>query len=76
MFNFGDGAAAGLLVRGDWENELLGSHAITDGSLSLQVKVPGCGSVEWAGGYRYLDVADPDDMIGHGDFVSSTVGGR
>ena len=41
MFNFGDGAAAALLVADESENELLGSHAITDGSLSLQVKVPG-----------------------------------
>jgi 3-oxoacyl-[acyl-carrier-protein] synthase-3 len=59
MFNFGDGAVAALLVKGSPENELLGSHGITDGSLSLQVKVPGGGSVSPNGGYRYLDVADP-----------------
>ncbi len=39
-------------------NEILGSHAITDGSYSLQVKVPGGGSVD-PDGYRFLDVADP-----------------
>ena len=39
MFNFGDGAAAALLVKDGDRNELLGSHGITDGSLSLQVKV-------------------------------------
>ena len=39
MFNFGDGAAAGLLVKDGERNELLGSHGLTDGSLSLQVKV-------------------------------------
>ena len=36
----------GLLVRDHPRNELLASHAITDGSLSLQVKVPGGGSAE------------------------------
>jgi 3-oxoacyl-[acyl-carrier-protein] synthase-3 len=61
MFNFGDGAVAGLLARDHPRNELLASHAITDGTLSLQVKVPGGGSVE-PNGYRYLDVADPAAM--------------
>ena len=58
MFNFGDGAVAGLLVGDAGRNEVLGSHAITDGSYSLQVKVPGGGSVD-PDGYRFLDVADP-----------------
>ena len=35
MFNFGDGAVAMLLQRDARANELLASHAITDGSLSL-----------------------------------------
>ena len=35
-----------LLERGHGRNELLASHAITDGSLSLQVKVPSGGSVD------------------------------
>ena len=63
MFNFGDGAVAGLL-RGDPErNEVLGSHAITNGAYSLQVKVPGGGSKE-PDGYRFLDVQDPGEMKG------------
>jgi 3-oxoacyl-[acyl-carrier-protein] synthase III len=62
MFNFGDGAVAGLLVKDGGQNELLGCHGITDGSLSLQVKVPSGGSVSPNGGYRYLDVADPAAM--------------
>jgi 3-oxoacyl-[acyl-carrier-protein] synthase-3 len=70
MFNFGDGAAAALFVRDYPANEVLGSHAITDGSLSLQVKVPAGGSVEPAygpadghnGARHFLDVADPAAM--------------
>jgi 3-oxoacyl-[acyl-carrier-protein] synthase-3 len=62
MFNFGDGAMAALLVKDGERNELLGSHGITDGSLSLQVKRPSGGSVSPNGGYRYLDVADPVAM--------------
>jgi 3-oxoacyl-[acyl-carrier-protein] synthase-3 len=69
MFNFGDGAVAGLL-RGDADrNEVLGAHAITDGTYSLQVKVPGGGSVD-PDGYRFLDVADPASMKGGLDQVS------
>jgi 3-oxoacyl-[acyl-carrier-protein] synthase III len=62
MFNFGDGAVAALLRSDSGANELLGSHAITDGSLSLQVKVQSGGSVDMNGGYRFLDVADPAAM--------------
>jgi 3-oxoacyl-[acyl-carrier-protein] synthase-3 len=63
MFNFGDGAVAGLL-RGDTSrNEVLGAHAITNGAYSLQVKVPGGGSRE-PDGYRFLDVQDPGEMKG------------
>jgi 3-oxoacyl-[acyl-carrier-protein] synthase III len=61
MFNFGDGAVAALIVRDHADNEVLGSHAITDGSFSLQVKVPG-GSAEPVSDYRYLDVLDPFEM--------------
>jgi 3-oxoacyl-[acyl-carrier-protein] synthase-3 len=69
MFSFGDGAVAGLL-RGDADrNEVLGAHAITDGAYSLQVKVPGGGSVD-PNGYRFLDVADPAGMKGGLDQVS------
>jgi 3-oxoacyl-[acyl-carrier-protein] synthase III len=63
MFNFGDGAVAGLLVGDTAHNEVLGSHAITNGAYSLQVKVPGGGSVD-PDGYRFLDVADPASMKG------------
>ena len=68
MFNFGDGAVAALLVRDHPTNEVLASHAITDGSLSLQVKVPAGGSVEPAyaangdGARHFLDVLDPAAM--------------
>jgi 3-oxoacyl-[acyl-carrier-protein] synthase-3 len=70
MFNFGDGAVAGLLVRGGERNALLGCHGITDGSFSLQVKVPSGGSVSPNGGYRFLDVADPVSMKDGLDKVS------
>ena len=75
MFNFGDGAVAGLLTR-DEGHELLGCHALTDGSFSLQVKVPAGGSVEpasaesVAGRRHFLDVADPAQMKGGLDEVS------
>jgi 3-oxoacyl-[acyl-carrier-protein] synthase-3 len=70
MFNFGDGAVAGLLVKDGGRNALLGCHGITDGSFSLQVKVPSGGSVSPNGGYRYLDVADPVEMKDGLDEVS------
>jgi 3-oxoacyl-[acyl-carrier-protein] synthase-3 len=76
MFNFGDGAVAGLLVAGQPRNELLASHALTDGSLSLQVKVPAGGSVEppsqrtLAERRHYLDVDDPAAMKERLDAVS------
>jgi 3-oxoacyl-[acyl-carrier-protein] synthase-3 len=62
MFNFGDGAVAGLLTKDGGRNTLLGCYGLTDGSFSLQVKVPSGGSVSPNGGYRYLDVADPSQM--------------
>jgi len=76
MFNFGDGAVAGLLVGGLARNRVLGSHAVTDGSFSLQVKVPAGGSVEPASEEtvrnrrHFLDVADPGEMKGGLDEVS------
>jgi 3-oxoacyl-[acyl-carrier-protein] synthase-3 len=75
MFNFGDGAVAGLLTR-HAPHELLGCHALTDGSFSLQVKVPAGGSVEPASAEsvaarrHFLDVADPAQMKGGLDEVS------
>ncbi len=76
MFNFGDGAVAGLLTTGADRNLLLGSHTLTDGSFSLQVKVPAGGSVEPASQAsvdarrHFLDVADPAQMKGGLDEVS------
>ena len=76
MFNFGDGAVAGLLSSDADRNLLLGCHAITDGSFSLQVKVPAGGSVAPAshatvdGRMHFLDVADPALMKGGLDEVS------
>jgi 3-oxoacyl-[acyl-carrier-protein] synthase-3 len=80
MFNFGDGAVAGLLTKDGGRNELLGCHGITDGSFSLQVKVPSGGSVSPNGGYRFLDVADPSQMkqgldeVSLGNFVAAARG--
>jgi len=80
MFNFGDGAVAGLLVKDGGRNELLGSHGITDGAFSLQVKVPSGGSVSPNGGYRFLDVMDPAEMkdgldrVSLGNFVRAAQG--
>jgi 3-oxoacyl-[acyl-carrier-protein] synthase III len=78
MFNFGDGAVAGLLVADADTNLVLASHAITDGSFALQVKVPAGGSVEPASlesvraRHHYLDVADPSAMKDGLDDVSLT----
>lgn len=76
MFNFGDGAVAGLLTADADRNLLLGSHAITDGSFALQVKVPAGGSVEppsietVSSRRHFLDVADPSAMKNGLDEVS------
>ena len=70
MLNFGDGAAAALLVNDHPANELLGSYGVTDGSLSLQVKLPSGGSVDPNGSARTLDVADPAAMKARLDEVS------
>jgi 3-oxoacyl-[acyl-carrier-protein] synthase III len=70
MFNFGDGAVAGLLRRDSARNELLGCHAVTDGALALQVKVPRGGSVHAQDGYGFLDVEDPAAMKEHLDATS------
>ena len=76
MFNFGDGAVSGLLEADADRNLLLASHAITDGSFALQVKVPAGGSVEppslesVRGRRHFLDVADPAAMKNGLDDVS------
>jgi 3-oxoacyl-[acyl-carrier-protein] synthase III len=75
MFNFGDGAVAGLVTR-DAPHELLGAQAVTDGSFALQVKVPAGGSVQpastetVAARRHFLDVADPAQMKNGLDEVS------
>jgi 3-oxoacyl-[acyl-carrier-protein] synthase III len=71
MFNFGDGGVAAILAKDAPRNELLGSAAITDGSLSLHVKVPQGGSVEpETDGARFLDVDDLAEMKERLDEVS------
>lgn len=77
MFNFGDGAVAALVTRDgpahDLAPEILSSAAVTDGSLSLQVKVPVGGSARpWCEGDAppSLDVEDPAAMKERLDAVS------
>lgn len=68
MFNFGDGAVAALFEGDAITNLVLGASMITDGSFSLDVKVPAGGSVEPAGhasvacNRHTLDVPDPGGM--------------
>lgn len=68
MFNFGDGAVATLLVRDHPVNRILETSMVTDGSLSLHVRVPAGGSVRPASvatvaqREHLLDVADLDGM--------------
>ncbi len=76
MFNFGDGAVAALFEGDVRTNRVLGAHMITDGSYSLDVKVPAGGSVEpatadtVAAHRHFLDVPDPADMKRRLDPVS------
>jgi 3-oxoacyl-[acyl-carrier-protein] synthase III len=76
MFNFGDGAVAGLLLAEHGHNRLLASHVLTDGSFALQVKVPAGGSVQPASEEsvrarrHFLDVADPAQMKNGLDEIS------
>jgi 3-oxoacyl-[acyl-carrier-protein] synthase III len=71
MFNFGDGAVAAILAQDAPANELLRSATITDGSLSLHVKVPQGGSVEPSvNGARFLDVEGLEQMKARLDEVS------
>lgn len=68
MFNFGDGAVATLLVRDHPVNRILETSMVTDGSLSLHVRVPAGGSARPASvatvarREHLLDVADLDGM--------------
>lgn len=56
MFNFGDGAAAALLVKGYNRNVILETYMITDGSFADDVAVYGVGSKNY---YNY-DILDYD----------------
>jgi 3-oxoacyl-[acyl-carrier-protein] synthase-3 len=65
MFGFGDGGVAALLVRDHPANHVLESSMLTDGSLSLHVKVRAGGSVVPVSpdaGDHLLGVADPEAM--------------
>ena len=68
MFNFGDGAVAALFEADADRNLVLGASTVSDGSFSLDVKVPAGGSVVPAshatvdGRQHFLDVPDPASM--------------
>ena len=68
MYNFGDGAAAALLVKGYEKNRILATHMITDGGFSEDVACYGVGSHNYYTTdtldypQRNLDVADPKSM--------------
>lgn len=68
LFNIGAGAAAVLLRRNWPRNHVLGSHIITDGSMSKHVIVPASGTVQFptdqavADGLFYFDLVEPEAM--------------
>ncbi len=68
MFNFGDGAAAALLVKGYPKNTILATHMITDGRFAEDVACYGVGSRNYYTREvlhypdRNLDVRDPQGM--------------
>jgi 3-oxoacyl-[acyl-carrier-protein] synthase III len=76
LLNFGDGAAAAVLVRGLRRNVILGSAFLTDGSFCEDVRVPAGGSRRPASaetvreGLHTLDVRDPVEMKQRLDPVS------
>lgn len=68
MFNIGAGAGA-ILLKKDWpRNHVLGSHLISDGSMSKHVVVPASGTMEHptneavAGGRFKFDLVEPEAM--------------
>jgi 3-oxoacyl-[acyl-carrier-protein] synthase-3 len=68
LFNIGAGAGA-ILLRRNWpRNQILGSHIITDGSMSKHVIVPASGTVQFptdeavADGLFYFDLVEPEAM--------------
>jgi 3-oxoacyl-[acyl-carrier-protein] synthase III len=68
LFNIGAGAGA-LLLRRNWpRNHVLGSHLLTDGSMSRHVIVPASGTIQFptdqavADGLFYFDLVEPEAM--------------
>ena len=68
LFNIGAGAGA-MIVKRDWpENHVLGTHLMSDGSMSRHVIVPASGTVEHptddavAGGDFKFDLVEPEAM--------------
>jgi 3-oxoacyl-[acyl-carrier-protein] synthase-3 len=68
LFNIGAGAGA-MLLRKDWpRNHVLGTHLITDGSMSKHVIVPASGTVQFPTdearkqGLFYFDLVEPEAM--------------
>ena len=68
LFNIGAGAGA-MLVKRDWpENHVLGTHLMSDGSMSRHVIVPASGTVEHptdeavADGRFKFDLVEPEAM--------------
>lgn len=68
LFNIGAGAGA-ILLRKNWpRNHVLGSHIITDGSMSKHVVVPASGTVQFPTdeareqGLFYFDLVEPEAM--------------
>ncbi len=68
MFNISAGAGA-MLLRRDWpENHVLGTHLMTDGSMSRHVVVPASGTVQFPTdeaveeGLFYFDLVEPEAM--------------
>jgi 3-oxoacyl-[acyl-carrier-protein] synthase-3 len=67
-FNIGAGAGA-ILLRKHWpRNHVLGSHMMTDGSLSKHVIIPASGTIQFptdeavAKGLFYINVVEPEVM--------------
>ncbi|MFQ6008266.1 MAG: 3-oxoacyl-ACP synthase [bacterium] len=68
LFNIGAGAGA-MLLRKNWPaNHILGSHLMSDGSMSKHVIVPASGTVQHptdeavAKGLFYFDLVEPEAM--------------
>lgn len=78
MFNIGAGAGALLLRRDHPRNRVLGTHLISDGSMSRHVVVPASGTVERptdaavAAGRFKFDLVEPEAMKSRLDEVSMT----